>query len=250
MLRAENLCLSFGALRVTDNVSLSVPPGVRHAIIGPNGAGKTTLFNLLTGELTPTSGRVFIGDKDVTRAPPNQRARLGLSRTFQKNNFFPSATVRDNLLLADIAARGTGWHFWRKLKDDDAAHARAEATAGRVGLSTVMHRLAKALSYGAQRQLEVGLALITNPEILILDEPTSGMSPLETGRMMEFVDQLPRSLAVVIIEHDMDLVFGHADVISVLNYGEILMQGTVDEVRGSQVVQEIYLGAGGEDGPC
>ena len=242
MLRAENLCKAFGALQVTRDVSLDIPEGARHAIIGPNGAGKTTLFNLLAGELTPDAGAILIDNRDITRLPPNRRARLGLSRSFQKNNLFPRQSVRDNLLLADIAARGYGYRFWPRLAARKDAYRKAETIAGQIGLTDELARGVAELSYGAQRQLEVGLALMAEPKVLLLDEPTSGMSPQETGRMLRLVDDLPRSLTVVMIEHDMDLVFAHADRITVLNYGEVLMEGRPGEVRGSDVVQETYLG--------
>ena len=242
MLRLERLVKNFGALQVTREVSLEVPLGVRHAIIGPNGAGKTTLFNLVAGELSPSSGHIYIGDREVTRKPPNQRARLGLARSFQRNNLFQSESVRNNLLLGDIAARGTGTRFWPLLSGEREAHRRAGEIAAQVGLSDLLERPVSQLSYGAQRQLEVGLALIARPKVLLLDEPTSGMSPEETGRMLRLIDELPRDLAVLIIEHDMDLVFSHADRITVLNYGQVLMEGSPDEVRGSDVVRDIYLG--------
>lgn len=242
MLRAEHLQMSFGALAVTKNVSLNVPLGMRHAIIGPNGAGKTTLFNLLSGDLSPISGNIYIGDVDVTKRSIDQRARLGLSRSFQKNNLFENETVAENFLLADIARQGYGYRFWPRLASMRDAFEHAEATAALVGLSDDFERPVQALSYGARRQLEVGLALMTKPKILLLDEPTSGMSPEETQCMLALIEGLPRNLAVVIIEHDMDLVFAYADRITVLNYGEILMEGTPDEVRGSAVVQETYLG--------
>jgi ABC-type branched-subunit amino acid transport system ATPase component len=242
MLRAENLCKAFGALQVTRDVSLDIPEGARHAIIGPNGAGKTTLFNLLAGELTPDAGAILIDDRDITHLPPNRRARLGLSRSFQKNNLFPRQSVRDNLLLADIAARGYGYRFWPRLAARKDAYRKAETIADQIGLTDELARGVAELSYGAQRQLEVGLALMAEPKVLLLDEPTSGMSPEETGRMLRLVDDLPRSLTVVMIEHDMDLVFAHADRITVLNYGEVLMEGRPGEVRGSDVVQETYLG--------
>ncbi len=242
MLRAENLCKAFGALQVTRDVSLEIPEGARHAIIGPNGAGKTTLFNLLAGELAPDAGAILIDDRDITRLPPNRRARLGLARSFQKNNLFPRQTIRDNLLLADIAARGYGYRFWSRLTARKDAFSKAETIAGQIGLADDMERGVAELSYGAQRQLEVGLALMAEPKVLLLDEPTSGMSPEETGRMLRLIDDLPRSLTIVMIEHDMDLVFAHADRITVLNYGEVLMQGRPEEVRGSEVVQETYLG--------
>lgn len=242
MLRVERLVKNFGALQVTREVSLEVPKGLRHAIIGPNGAGKTTLFNLIAGELRPTGGAIYIGDQEVARRPPNERARLGLARSFQRNNLFSSQSVRENLLLGDISARATGARFWPLLSKEKAAQERAEAIAEQVGLADLLERQVSELSYGAQRQLEVGLALIAKPQVLLLDEPTSGMSPEETGRMLRLVDALPRDLAVLLIEHDMDMVFTHADRITVLNYGQVLLEGTPEEVRGSDVVQEIYLG--------
>ncbi len=242
MLQAEKIFKSFGALQVTRDVSLEIPIGVRHAIIGPNGAGKTTLFNLIAGELTPDEGRILIDGHDVTHFSVDHRARRGLSRSFQKNNLFLSGTVRDNLMLADIAAEGYGFHFWRQLSKNRAAFEKTDSVAEQVGLTNLLERGVSELSYGAQRQLEVGLALMAAPKVLLLDEPTSGMSPEETGRMLQLIDDLPRDLAVLLIEHDMDLVFSHADRITVLNYGEILMEGTPEEVRGSDVVQETYLG--------
>lgn len=242
MLRAETLFKTFGAFQVTKGVSLEVPAGVRHAIIGPNGAGKTTLFNLLAGELAPDEGRILIDGQDVTSFAPDRRARRGLSRSFQKNNLFLSGTVRDNLMVADIVARGYGSHFWTRLSDNRRGHEKTAAIADQVGLADLLDRGVSELSYGAQRQLEVGLALMPDPKVLLLDEPTSGMSPEETGRMLQLIDDLPRALAVLLIEHDMDLVFSHADRITVLNYGEILMEGTPQEVRGSDIVQETYLG--------
>ena len=241
-LRAEGLSKSFGALEVTRDVSLEVPVGVRHAIIGPNGAGKTTLFNLLAGELAPGAGRIYLGDLDVTALPPDRRARLGLSRSFQRNNVFVGLSVRENLLLAGLACTGTGRVFWRRLAAERALAAAAEQVAERVGLADVLDRAVRELSYGSVRQLEIGLALATNPRVLLLDEPTSGMGPDESGRILRLVHDLPRDLAVIIIEHDMDMVFENADRITVLNYGRVLLDGSPEEVRASDVVRETYLG--------
>ena len=249
MLRAEGLTKNFGALEVTRQVSLEAPSGQRLAIIGPNGAGKTTLFNLLAGELQPSGGRIFLGEREVTALPPNRRARLGLARSFQKNNLFPKLSVRENLLLAQLARSGEARCFWRPARSLGGPRRRAGEVAEQVGLAAVLERPVGALSYGAQRQLEIGLALATAPRVLLLDEPTSGMSPEETGRMLELVRNLPRDLAVVIIEHDMDMVFGTADRVLVLNYGQVLLSGSPEEVRASQAVQETYLG-GGEVRAC
>ncbi len=254
MLRAEELSKTFGALEVTRAVSLEVPLGQRLAIIGPNGAGKTTLFNILAGELKPSAGEIYLDERPVTALSPDRRARLGLARSFQKNNLFPQLSVRQNLLLAQLARSGEARIFWRRLSQMIQPQREAQRIAELVGLEDRLTSQVGALSYGAQRQLEIGLALATQPKVLLLDEPTSGMSPEETQRMLDLVSGLPRDLAVVIIEHDMDMVFGTADRIMVLNYGQVLLEGRPEEVRASQVVQETYLGgpAGAASGaePC
>tara|TARA_R110002096_G_scaffold62710_1_gene154702 strand:+ start:352 stop:1101 length:750 start_codon:yes stop_codon:yes gene_type:complete len=249
MLEAIGLSKRFGALQATHEVSLRLEAGARHAIIGPNGAGKTTLFNLLAGELQPDAGSILLNGRNVTRASADARARAGLARSFQRNNLFEPETVALNLALADIAHTGAGWHIWRRLSQDRAQAARIEGIAEQVGLADRLQQPVRSLSYGARRQLEVGLALTGAPRVLLLDEPTAGMSPEETGRMLALIDTLPPNLAVLIVEHDMDLVFAHADRITVLNYGEVLFEGTPDQVRASSVVQETYLG---EEGviPC
>ncbi len=242
LLRTEGLSKHFRGLQVTREIALEIPAGRRHAIIGPNGAGKTTLFNLLAGELAPSAGRIYLEGRDITALPPDRRARLGLSRSFQKNNLFESETVLDNLLLADLARRGKGHVFWRRLGADRAARETAERVATAVDLLDRLDQPVRALSYGARRQLEVGLAMMAEPRVLLLDEPTSGMSPEETGMMMRLIDSLPRDLTVLIIEHEMEVVFTHAERITVLNYGEVLLEGTPEEVRGSELVQRTYLG--------
>ncbi|MEO1193174.1 MAG: ABC transporter ATP-binding protein [Pseudomonadota bacterium] len=250
MLRADGLSKSFGALEVTKQVSFEAPAGQRLAIIGPNGAGKTTLFNLLAGELQPSTGTITLEGRDITQLTPNRRARLGLARSFQKNNLFFKLTVRENLLLAQLAKEGSARCFWRRVTQLSGSQTRAEALAAQVGLDANLEEPVEALSYGAQRQLEIGLALATSPRVLLLDEPTSGMSPEETQRMLALVRDLPRELAVVIIEHDMDMVFGTADRILVLNYGQVLLDGSPEEVRSSRAVQETYLGGSGEEAAC
>ncbi len=242
MLRADGLYKNFGALEVTRDVSIEVSAGMRHAIIGPNGAGKTTLFNLLAGELMPGKGRIYLDERDVTSMSPNRRARLGLSRSFQRNNVFSGLSVRENLLLAEIAKSGRGRIFWKRLDTQGAPAESIERVAELVGLADVLDRRVSELAYGSVRQLEIGLALATQPRVLLLDEPTSGMSPEETERMLALVGELPRDLAILIIEHDMDMVFETADRITVLNYGQVLMQGTPEEVRASSAVRETYLG--------
>ncbi|MBT3701897.1 MAG: ABC transporter ATP-binding protein [Alphaproteobacteria bacterium] len=242
MLKATSLNKSFGSLVVTDNVSLHVPAGGRHAVIGPNGAGKTTFFNLLTGEIKANSGQVVIDGQDISSASPDARARAGLGRSFQKNNLFMEMTVLENLATASAVAMQLGKIFWKSFQTFSAVRQAAEEIAGLVNLADVLKVPVKNLSYGHQRQLEVGLALATRPKVLMLDEPTSGMSPEETAVMLKLISSLPRTLTILIIEHDMEVVFGVTDRITVLDYGSVLVEGTVEEVRNSEIVRQRYLG--------
>jgi len=242
LLKSEGLHKSFGSLRVLQDVSLVVAPGSRHAVIGPNGAGKTTLFNLLSGELAADAGRISLGEKDITRLPPQARARRGLARSFQRNSLFPEMSVAENLALACALAARVEWRAWRSFRRFTAVHADAAAVAAAVGLQDLLAEPAGQLSYGAQRQVEVGLALACRPRVLLLDEPTAGMSPQETRAMQDLIGRLPRDLTVVIIEHDMDVVFSLADRITVLDSGSVLAEGTPDEIRSSAAVQAKYLG--------
>lgn len=245
MLRAEGLSKAFGALTATDDVSLALAPGERVGLIGPNGAGKTTLFNILAGEIAPDAGRVLLDGADVTALGPDARARRGLARSFQKNAVFDSISVADNLALADLAARGRAWR-WRPGLPADTRD-RVAATAERVGLTDQLETPADALSYGAVRQLEVGLALIAEPKALLLDEPTAGMSPEETAAMQALIADLPQETAVLLVEHDMDLVFGLAERLIVMTAGAILFDGAPEDAQRSEAVREVYLGAALEE---
>jgi len=230
---------TFGGVTALDGVSLRVDAGERRAIIGPNGAGKTTLFNILTGELEPTSGAVLLGGDDVTRRPPYELARRGLARMYQRNELFETLSAEDNVLLALGAARGP----YRPLGSPTAAErASAWEILESVGLGARESAPARSLSHGERRQLELALALAQRPRVLLLDEPTAGMSPGETARITELIAGLERSLTIVIVEHDMDVVFRLADRISVLHEGRVLAEGTPDAVRGDRVVNEVYLG--------
>ena len=241
-LETRDLGKSFGSLIATRNVSLAFEAGLRHAIIGPNGAGKTTFFNLLAGNLRPDGGRVLLGDRDVTNLGLAQRARLGIARSFQRNNVFMDLTVLENLVFARAVREKRTAVFWRSLRSYGDLREGAEAIAEKVGLTGDLDTSARSLSYGGQRQLEVGLALACDPKVLLLDEPTAGMSPEETARMRDLIRQLPGSLTMVIIEHDMDLVMDIADSITVLDYGSVLTQGTPTQIRASELVRERYLG--------
>ena len=244
VLRAEGLHKRFGALAVIREVSLALERGERRALIGPNGAGKTTLFDLLTGELRPDAGRVGFGSRDITDLPPDARARAGLARSFQRNSLFDELSVRDNLVTAAALSLGLGHVFWKPLKKHAHLYEKSEEIAEALGLTEVLDVAAGALSYGLQRQLEVGLALALDPVVLLLDEPTAGMSPEETAAMKALIADLPRTLTLLVIEHDMDVVFDLADSITVLDAGAILFEGTPAEVRASEVVRARYLGEG------
>jgi branched-chain amino acid transport system ATP-binding protein len=242
LLETRDLSKFFGALAVTQDVNLRFEPGMRYAVIGPNGAGKTTLFNLLSGELKPSAGKIMLDGADLTARDPAGRARAGIARSFQRNNLFPDLTVHDNLAIACAVKAGVMPIFWRSFRGFRSLHECAGHFANQVGLADDRAALAHTLSYGSQRQLEVGLALACEPKVLLLDEPTSGMSPEETLRMQRLIGALPRSLTMIVIEHDMDIVLGFADRIIVLDYGRVLAQGTPAEIRASSVVRERYLG--------
>jgi branched-chain amino acid transport system ATP-binding protein len=242
LLKLDKLCKNFSGLQVLKSVDLCVEPGERRAIIGPNGAGKTTLFNLVTGELRPSSGRVLFDGKDVTGKPPNQMWAQGLARTFQKNNLFFQLTTYENVRLAVQAHHGYSQRWFTSWQSLHGVNDHTRETLTTVDLWDRRDQVVKNLSYGEQRQLEVAIALAGEPRALLLDEPTAGMSPAETARTVGMIASLPRDLTVLIIEHDMDAVFALADRITVLNYGEVLADGTPQAVKGDPRVQEVYLG--------
>jgi branched-chain amino acid transport system ATP-binding protein len=242
MLEARGLCKSFGALEVTRDVSFVLPAGGRHAVVGPNGSGKTTLFNLLTGEVEADAGEIRLGGRDVTGLSTDARARAGLTRSFQKNNLFPDLTVRENLGLAIAIGEGWGRVFWRRFPRMPGLDARVAHLAERVHVSDSLDRAVRTLPYGTQRQVEIGLALAVTPKVLLLDEPTAGMSAGETSAMTALIGSLPRDIALLVIEHDMSVVFEVAERITVLDYGSVLVEGTPAEVRDSELVRRRYLG--------
>jgi len=243
LLAVEKLTRQFGALVAVGGISLGVFAAERRAIIGPNGAGKTTLFNLITGHLEASQGRVVFEGRPITGLPPDAVARRGISRSFQRTNLFPKLEVRENLRLAVAATeRGSYNLLGSGTVRRNAQLDRAGQVAEAVGLVERLATPAGSLSYGEQRQLEVGVALATQPRLLLLDEPTAGMSPEETERMTRMLERLPRSVTLLIIEHDMDVVSSLADRVSVLHYGEVLTEGTFDEVKADPRVYEVYLG--------
>ena len=244
LLAIDALSRRFGALAALNSVSLALLPRERRAVIGPNGAGKTTLFNVITGQLVPSAGRVVFAGQSLAGLPPHAVARRGISRSIQRTNLFPRLTVIENLRLAAGAdGRGSYNLLGRGAVRRAAQLARAAEAADAVDLAGRLGDAAGSLSYGEQRQLEVGVALATRPALLLLDEPTAGMSPEETERMTRMLEGLPREVTLLIIEHDMDVVASLADRVTVLHYGEVLTEGTFDEVKADPRVYDVYLGA-------
>ena len=248
LFQVQGLVKRFGGLLATDHVSLTVEPGEIHALIGPNGAGKTTLVNQISGLLAPDAGRIVLGGQDLTHVPMHRRVALGLSRCFQVTRIFPNQSVRDNLVLAVQAHSGSSFRFLQPRASVHGLYERAEQLAERVGLQHQLDGLAGALPHGAQRTLDVALALAATPKLLLLDEPMAGMGPDESLQMVELIDTLRRDMAVLLIEHDMDAVFQLADRISVLVYGKVLTSGDAAHVKGHPEVQSVYLGT--EAQPC
>ena len=242
-LQLDGVAKLFGGLRAVDGVNLSVQPGERRALIGPNGAGKTTLFNLIAGALPVTLGTITLFGQDVTRAAAHRRAWLGLARTFQVSNLFPTLSVLENCLLAVQALSGARLAMHRSLGGYGDLHARAHATLEAVGLADRAHVTARQLSHGEQRQLEIGLALAGAPRLLLLDEPTAGLSPAESHEMAQLLMKLDPAMTVLIIEHDMDIALEVARHVTVLHYGRVIADGTREEIRAHPLVREIYLGA-------
>jgi branched-chain amino acid transport system ATP-binding protein len=244
ILELKSLSKSFGGLRAVRGVDLAVMPGDRKAVIGPNGAGKTTLFNLVTGILPSTSGAVLLFGRDVTRWPSHRRAALGMARTFQVTSLFPRLTVLDNVLLAIEGLRRTKFVMWRPLASYRDVQEKAHELLADAGFLDRRAVEVRYLSHGEQRQLEIVVGLAGDPKILLLDEPAAGLSSGESAEMAKFLGRLDRSLAILLIEHDMDVVFDVADHISVLHFGEVVEAGAAERIRASKKVQEIYLGTG------
>jgi branched-chain amino acid transport system ATP-binding protein len=238
----EQVSRHFGGLRAVDAVSLTVAPGARHALIGPNGAGKTTLFNLISGELAVTTGRVVLFGTDVSHKAPHQRAALGLARTFQITKLFPALTVFENVFLACEALDRRKLSMHRAVSSYPDLSQRAHELMERFALSAFAGETAANLSYGDQRKLEVALSMAGRPRLLLLDEPMAGLSAGESRTMHALLEQLDPGIAVLLIEHDMDVAFAFAERITVLHQGRVLIEGHKDEVSANDTVQQIYLG--------
>ena len=244
MLELKHLSKAFGGLRAVRGVSFKVMRGDRKAIIGPNGAGKTTLFNLISGIFPATSGQVLLFGRDVTAWPSHRRAALGMGRTFQVTSLFPRLSVLDNVLLAIKGRRASKFVMWRPLASYREVYARAYQLLDRAAFLDRKDVEVRHLSHGEQRQLEIVLGLAGDPDILLLDEPAAGLSSGESAEMARFLCGLDPKMAILLIEHDMDIVFDVADDISVLHFGEVLLSGPAAQIRSSAKVQEVYLGTG------
>ena len=240
----EHLSRHFGGLKAVDDVSLTMQPGTRHALIGPNGAGKTTLFNVISGELAASHGRISLLGEDVTRLAPHQRAARGIARTFQITKLFPNLTVDENMLLACEALDRRKLTMHRSVLSYGDLTGRAAELVDQFGLSGHTHEFARNLSYGDQRKLEVALSLAGRPRLLLLDEPMAGLSAGESASMHAILEQLDPAIAVLLIEHDMDVAFAFAERVTVLHQGRVLTEGRKDEVSADPGVQQIYLGMG------
>ena len=242
LLEVRGLQKRFGGLVATDSVSLDVRTGELHALIGPNGAGKTTLIHQLSGWLAPDAGEILFGGSDVVGVSFHERVHRGLARSYQITSIFKAFSVLDNVALAVQARSGSSFSFWKPLAAERALRDEARALLDQVGLGARADAQAGNLAHGEQRQLEVGLALATHPKLLLLDEPMAGMGPDESERMIELIQSLKASIAILLIEHDMDAVFRLADRISVLVSGRVIATGKPGEIRENDEVKRAYLG--------
>lgn len=238
----RNLCKAFGGIRAVNGVTFAVAPGERRALIGPNGAGKTTLFHCITGTLQPTSGQVKLYDHDVTNEPEYRRTKLGMGRTFQITNVFADLTLSENMALAIMGTDRRKWIPSRPVSAFPLVREQMLAGLAAVGLGDRAGHHVKLLSYGERRQLELALALATQPKVLFLDEPCAGLSPSERQRIFAMVRALPRDITLIMIEHDMDVALGIADRVTVMNRGEVMAEGTPDQVQSDSSVRDVYFG--------
>jgi branched-chain amino acid transport system ATP-binding protein len=240
ILKTEGLTVHFGGLVALNNVAVSVAPGEIRAVIGPNGAGKSTFFNCLTGILRPTAGRIMFNGEDIAGLPPHVISRKAIARSYQITNILPGASVLENVRIA-AQSRHPSWNLLRHHRDFTDVIDRARSVLDAVGLHDKEEELAANLSHGEQRNLEIGIALATEPRLLCLDEPTAGMSVTETHQTVDLVRRIAANLTILIVEHDMEVVMGLARRITVLHYGEVLAEGTPAEIQTNARVQEVYL---------
>ncbi len=242
ILRLRGVGRRFGGVHAVRDVDLEVRPGERRAILGPNGAGKTTLFNLISGEFAPTTGTVELFGNDVTREPARRRARMGLSRTFQTSRLFLGLSIEDNLYLSVLGVHDGHFRLVRNKRDTEMRE-KARSIADAIGLGDRLEILVSELSHGEQRQLEVGMARASDPKLMMLDEPASGLSRGERERLTELLLSLPPDVTLILIEHDMDIALRVAGYVTMMHDGAKVVEGTPDEIRANQMVHDIYLGS-------
>jgi branched-chain amino acid transport system ATP-binding protein len=243
-LHIKDIHKDFSGLKVLTGVDFQVQEKERHAVIGPNGAGKTTLFNIISGKFKPSSGAILFKGQDISGKPPHVLNRHGLSRSFQITNVFQELSVFDNILSGVRSRYGLRYHFFKRPNYDRNITKKVEAIIAEVGLTAVFDQPASSLSYGQQRALEIGITLSTEPELILLDEPTAGMTREETEQAIKMIDQVTAGRTLIVIEHDMEVVFSLANTISVLHYGTILVSDTPEKIRNDQRVKDAYLGEG------
>ena len=243
ILRLRGIDRRFGGVHAVRGVDLDVRPGERRAVLGPNGAGKTTLFNLISGEFPPTEGRVELFGRDVTLLQARRRARMGLSRTFQTSRLFGGLSVEDNLYLGALGVAAGHLRLIPSSKDHEL-RGRARAMAAQVGLLARLEDLVMDLSHGEQRQLEVGMALVARPRLLMLDEPAAGLSRAERVKLTEMLIGLDESITLILIEHDMDVALRVAQWVTMMHDGRVIVEGPPDQIRANQLVHDLYLGSG------
>ena len=241
-LALKDLCKAFGGLQVTRNVNLSVEPGERRLIIGPNGAGKTTLFNQITGDLKPSSGSIHVFGRDITRIASRQRAHIGIARTYQIITLFARDTLLRNVMLALLGLSPLRWNPFVDLERQEHLRERAKAALARVGLAEIAERRLSATSYGERRRVEIAMALAQEPKLLLLDEPFAGLSADERRDVRGLLAGIPRDVTIIMIEHDMDVALDLADRITLLHFGEVIVEGTRAEVVEDPRTREVYLG--------
>jgi branched-chain amino acid transport system ATP-binding protein len=242
LLAIEGLSKRFGGVIASDDITVAIPKGELHAVIGPNGAGKTTLIGELAGEIAPDAGHIYFDGVEITHMPAWKRSHLGLARSFQVTSLFPDFSVLDNVTLAVQAHAGHSFRFWRDARKDASLRDPAAAALSRVGVAGRANELVSQLSHGEQRSLEIAMALATRPRMLLLDEPTAGMGPEESLRMVQMLKSLKGELTILLIEHDMEAVFALADHITVMVYGRIIASGAPEAIRADADVRKAYLG--------
>ena len=245
ILETVDVAKSFGGLAANQGISIKVPARTLRSVIGPNGAGKTTLFNLISGIYKPTAGRILFRGEDITGLPPHQIARKGIGRSFQITNLFPELTVLENVRLAAQACGRHSWHLWRPAQSLREYTEKAEEALATVGLTNRARALARELAHGEKRKLEIAILLATDPVVMLLDEPTAGMSREEVPGIIEVIERIKaqRSRTILMVEHKMDIVLGISDAITVLSLGKVIAEGTPAEIVANETVQAAYLGA-------